>query len=373
MKKTLLAAALMAGFAGAAQAETSVTMYGILDTGYGYGQVKYDKDNVRITNTRSSLTSGVFSGNRWGVRGSEDLGDGLRAVFNLEAGFDLGTGQTSNTSRLFHRQAWVGLSSDSWGAFTMGRQYNLAYNGFTHDVNEGVSLGDMDRAFGGQGSSNRMDNTFKYVTPSFAGFRVGVAYGNPDTDIGRAETGGVTTSLGERSNWLSTGLKYESGPLFVAASYDRASSSLENATTNWAIAGAYDFEVVKLSLAYGQDRYGKLGWQNEASDLYSADTRPLIGAYPLGNDFKSSNYYVGLSAPVAGGTLAASWTRSSSNLDDADKWGDRAKTQNIYHLNYKYPLSKRTAVYAYGSYGTGIAYVDGVKAKELGVGLNHRF
>ena len=373
MKKTLLAAALIVGFAGVAQAETSVTMYGILDTGYGYSQVKYDKNDVRITGTSSGLTSGVVSGNRWGVRGSEDLGDGLRAVFNLEAGFDLGTGQTSNTGRLFHRQAWVGLSSDNWGAFTMGRQYNLAYNGFTHDVNEGVSMGDMDRSFGGQGSSNRIDNSFKYVTPSFSGFKAGVAYGNPSTSIERVETAGVTTSVGERSNWLSTGLKYESGPLFVAASYDRASSALDKATTNWAIAGAYDFEVVKLSLAYGQDRHGKLGWQNAASDLYTSTSRPLIGAYALGNDFKSSNYYVGLSAPVGTGTLAATWNRSSSNLDDADKWGDAAKAQNIYHLNYQYPLSKRTKVYAYGSYGTGIAYVDGVKAKEAGVGLNHRF
>ena len=137
--------------------------------------------------------------------------------------------------------------------------------------------------------------------------------------------------------------------------------------------GAYDFEVVKLSLAYGQDRHGKLGWQNAASGLYTSTSRPLIGAYALDNDFKSSNYYVGLSAPVGTGTLAATWNRSSSNLDDADKWGDDAKAQNIYHLNYSYPLSKRTKVYAYGSYGTGIAYIDGLKAREAGIGLNHQF
>ncbi len=364
MKKTLLAAALCVGFAGVAQAETSVTLYGILDTGYGYSQVKYDRNNVQGSSTSSGLRDGIFNGSRWGLKGAEDLGDGLRAIFTLEANANLGEQSASKHSG-FARQTFVGLSSDRWGAFTMGRQYNLGYNGFTHDVNEGVSFGDMDRAFGAQGSSTRMDNSFKYVTPGLSGFKAGIAYGTPETTVTRING----ASKSDRSNHLSTALKYESGPLFVAASYDRASSSLDNAITNWAIAGAYDFEVVKLHLAYGQDRYGKLGWANEAKDLYEK----MIGAYSLGKDFKSSNYYVGLSAPVGAGTLVASWSRSSSNLDDSDKWGDKAKTQNIYHVNYKYPLSKRTSVYAYGSYGTGVGYVDGVKVKEAGVGLNHRF
>ncbi len=364
MKKTLLAAVLCAGLAGAAQAETSVTLYGILDTGYGYSQVKYDRNNVQGSSTSSGLRDGIFNGSRWGLKGAEDLGGGLRAIFQLEANANLGEQSASKHSG-FARQTFVGLASDSWGTFTMGRQYNLGNNGFTHDVNEGVSFGDMDRTFGAQGSSNRMANSFKYVTPGFSGFKAGIAYGNPETVITRVN--GADTA--NRSNQLSTALKYESGPLFVAASYDRASSSLDNAITNWAIAGAYDFEVVKLHLAYGQDRYGKLGWANEAESLHKA----LIGTYSLGRDFKSSNYYIALSAPVGSGTLVASWSRSSSNLDDNPAWGDRAKAQNIYHVNYKYPLSKRTAVYAYGSYGTGIGYVDGMKAKEAGVGLNHKF
>ncbi len=378
MKKTLLAAALIVGFAGVAQAETSVTMYGILDTGYGYSNVKYSKNGVVIQNTNSGLRGdGVFNGNRWGVRGSEDLGNGLRAIFNLEAGFDIGNGKQAQSSpgeagdRLWGRQAWLGLASDNWGTLTMGRQYSAATS-TTYANNFGVSMGDMDKTFGGLGLGNRMDNSFKYTTPSFSGFQFGVAYGNPNTSVGRAEAAGVTTSFNDRSNWLSTGLKYANGPINVAASYDRASSDLEKATTNWTISGSYDFEVVKLALGYGQDRYGKLGWGNQSTTVANADT--ALGAYTFGTDnFKSHNYYVGLSAPVGTGTLAATWNRSSSNLDDADKWGDDAKTQNIYHLNYSYPLSKRTKVYAYGSYGTGIAYIDGLKAREAGIGLNHQF
>ena len=354
-------------------------MYGILDTGYGYSNAKFDKNGVVVKNTASGLRGdGVFNGNRWGVRGSEDLGNGLRAIFNLEAGFDIGSGKqaqsssAANSDRLWGRQAWLGLASDNWGTLTMGRQYSAATS-TTYANNMGVSMGDMDKTFGGLGLGNRMDNSFKYMTPSFSGFQFGVAYGNPNTTVGRIESAGTTIGYNERSNWLSTGLKYANGPINVAASYDRASNTLDNATTNWTITGSYDFEVVKLALGFGQDRYGKLGWGNQASGLFTATTRPYVGTYSLGNDFKSSNYYVGLSAPVGTGTLAATWNRSSSNLDDADKWGDDAKAQNIYHLNYSYPLSKRTKVYAYGSYGTGIGYIDGLKAREAGVGLNHQF
>src|SRR5690606_2380820 len=121
MKKTLLAAALLAGFAtaGVAQAETSVTLYGILDTGYGYSQFKYDRADISQKVTNSGLRSGTFNGNRWGLKGSEDLGDGLRAIFQLEAGFDIGNGLNNGgftvdddgkgTDYVFHRQAFVGL------------------------------------------------------------------------------------------------------------------------------------------------------------------------------------------------------------------------------------------------------------------------
>ncbi|WP_139161987.1 porin, partial [Acinetobacter baumannii] len=95
MKKTLLAAALMAGFAGVAHAETSVTLYGILDGGIGYQKVKgtdgyaQQANEPEINSKRTGLINGIQSGNRWGLKGSEDLGDGLRAVFVLESGFTL--------------------------------------------------------------------------------------------------------------------------------------------------------------------------------------------------------------------------------------------------------------------------------------------
>lgn len=397
MKKTLLAAALLAGFAtaGVAQAETSVTLYGILDTGYGYQNYKLNDHGVDQKVTNSGLRSGTFNGNRFGLKGSEDLGDGLRAIFQLEAGFDIGNGQnnggaalgyttakdsagntydktTSSSDYIFHRQAFVGLSSDSWGTLTMGRQYsagvdaNLAANG--------VNLGDMDKVFGGVGlgGNDRVDNSFKYVTPNFSGFKAIVLYGNPKTSV---ERGDLANS--DRSNRASVGLTYANGPIGVGASYDRQSNGGNDAITNWNLNASYDFEVVKLSLAYGQDRHGKLGWAGSASGL-SGIKLPSgsVGDISTHDDFKSNNYHVGLSAPLAGGTLYAGWNRSSSNLDDAvadGGWGDAAGNINTYQVNYTYPLSKRTMVYVYGSYGTNIGYVDGLKGKEAGLGLNHKF
>src|SRR5690606_19947579 len=110
MKKTLLAAALLAGFAGAAQAETSVTLYGIIDTGIGYNKVDIPgtATTAGYKHSRVGMINGVQSGSRWGLRGTEDLGDGLRAVFTLESGFDSSDGDQAQGGRLFGRQATIG-------------------------------------------------------------------------------------------------------------------------------------------------------------------------------------------------------------------------------------------------------------------------
>lgn len=109
MKKTLLAVALLTGFAGAAQAADSVTLYGLIDAGIGYEKVKFNGNSQ----SRVAGVQGVSSGSRFGLRGSEDLGDGLRAVFNLEGGFGPMNGQSLQSGRLWGRQATVGLDSDS--------------------------------------------------------------------------------------------------------------------------------------------------------------------------------------------------------------------------------------------------------------------
>ncbi|WP_322999864.1 porin [Castellaniella sp.] len=386
MKKTLLAAALLAGFAtaGVAQAETSVTLYGILDTGYGYQNFKYDHKGADVTAKSSGLRDGTFNGSRWGLKGAEDLGDGLRAIFQLEASANLG-GQAGNGQRGFARQSFVGLSSDSWGTFTMGRQYSAGTE--TNLTANGVNLGDMDKVFGSVGLSEgtRVENSFKYVTPDLSGFKVIALYGTGDqgsTTVGRYTDG---SSFADRGSRVSVGALYANGPIGVGASYDRQNVKANDvdAMTAWQLNASYDFEVAKLSLAYGQDRNGKLGWNGSAggysglsTPFGDSTTTPTVFDARLDNgyqDFKSNNYHVGVSAPLAGGTLYAGWNYSTSNLDDADKWNEEAGNISAYQVNYVYPLSKRTSLYTYASYMKNVGYVKDLKGTEAGVGLNHKF
>jgi predicted porin len=382
MKKTLLAAALLAGFSGVAGAETSVTLYGIVDAGYGYQNYKYDHGGADATSKSSGLRDGTLNGSRFGLQGSEDLGDGLRAIFQLEQGFDVGTSEGSGG---FSRQSFVGLSSDAWGTFTMGRQYSAGVDTFL--VDNGFNMGDADKVFGSMGMNegNRVDNSFKYTTPSLSGFQAIVMYGTGDsgrltadgyvasTTVGRANG----ASFDDRGSRVSVGVLYAGGPVSAGASYDRQSvygndlnGGDASAATNWQVNGAYDFEVAKLSLAYGQDRHGKIGWGGSVEDF--ADFAGLGLGNFFGTDFKSNNYHVALSAPVAGGTLYAGWGYSTSNANDLAS-GDLYGGISTYHVNYVYPLSKRTSVYGYGTYGRNLAYVRDLKGTEAGVGLSHSF
>ncbi|MBV2179893.1 MAG: porin [Castellaniella sp.] len=385
MKKTLLAAALLAGFAtaGVAQAETSVTLYGILDTGYGYQNFKYDHNNNDLRARASGLRDGTLNGNRWGLKGSEDLGDGLRAIFQLEQGFNIGTGAASSSTNQFNRQSFVGLSSDNWGTFTMGRQYSAGID--TMAAEEGNNLGDFDKVFGAAGlaSGTRVNNSFKYTTPNFSGFKAVLLYGtggNTTEQTWVTRNNNTGESIRDRGSRASVGLNYTNGPLAVGGAYDRQSvygqnpaGQNVNAMSAWQINGAYDFEVVKFSAMFGQDRNGKIGWNGDAADLAGGAAPAGFG---LGNgyqNFKSNNWAVGLSAPVGPGRLFAFYNGSHSNLKDADKWGDNAGNINAYSLKYEYPLSKRTKLYTYASYMQNVGYVKDLKGTEAGIGLNHKF
>jgi predicted porin len=397
MKKTLLAAALLAGFAtaGVAQAETSVTLYGILDTGYGYQNFKDSHGATDFRARSSGLRSGFVNGNRWGLKGAEDLGNGLRAIFQLENGFNIGTGSLDG-GNMFNRQAFVGLSSDNWGSLTLGRQYSAGVDTFTGE--EGNGLGDFDKVFGAVGLSTgtRVNNSFKYTTPSFSGFKAVLLYGTGSGATSGVPAGSTTVvrngdvDLGDRGARASAGLSYTNGPLGIGAAYDRQSVYGQNpagsnvdAMSSWNVNGAYDFEVVKLSLMFGQDRNGKIGWNGDANGYDGTSGLPIpagagagLTSYGLGagyQDFKSNNWAVGLSAPVGPGKLYAFYNGSHSNLNDADKWGDAAGNINAYQLQYQYFLSKRTKLYVYGSYMQNVGYVKDLRGTEAGVGINHKF
>lgn len=380
MKKSLLTAALVAGFAAtAAQAETSVTLYGVLDGGVQYQKFKgEDAAGASVSRDLTGMADGVNSGNRWGLKGSEDLGNGLKAVFQLESGFNLGTGQSGQGSRLFGRQATVGLQSDSWGLIELGRQTNIASKYFADVASPfGVVFGqaNIGSAFSAAGN-HRLDNMIMYQTPKFAGFQFGLGYSfNAD--------GGQTPDNvnGENPNTRSwtTGLRYGNGPIAAALTYDQAKDADANGGVSmkaWALAASYDFEVVKLHLGGGQTRNGWFASNsslNNASGLnFGNNANYRIGTLAFNDGLKVNSYTVGLSAPIgSASTIMANWMMADPSNEGTRQWGN--DKQNVYSIGYTYNLSKRTNFYALGSYANGVNFQDELKATQVVAGIRHRF
>lgn len=376
MKKTLLAAALATGFGfavGAAHAETSVTLYGIVDGGIGYQKVEgtvigADGTPVSIDGKRTGMINGINSFNRWGLKGTEDLGNGLQAVFVLESGFDLGTGVSGQAldgdGRLFGRQATIGLQSDAWGRLDLGRQTNIASKYFANVASPfGVDFG---QAAAGStfnsAASLRYDNMVMYQTPSYSGFQFGVGY---SFNASGAQGFKVNGEDPNTSAW-TTGLRYTNGPIGLAATYDQFEASDLAAdpglkVKSWNVGASYDFSVVKLHAGFGQTRNG---WFQSIAfgDLDSA------GSLVTNDGMRVNSYTVGLSAPVGTGQIMASWGMA----DPRGTVGDDEK-QHIYSLGYTYPLSKRTNVYAVGSYADHVAFQSNAESTLIGVGVRHQF
>ncbi|MBV6305157.1 porin [Candidimonas humi] len=370
MKKTLLAAALVAGFAGAAQAETSVTLYGIIDTGIGYQQLK-GSDGYKAT--RFGVINGVQSGSRWGMKGSEDLGNGLHAVFQLESGFDSSTGNSAQGGRLFGRQATVGLAGDSWGELDLGRQTNIAskyLGGVIDPFGNGFAQANLGESFT-SANTLRYDNMILYQTPNFSGFQFGLGYA---FNASGNQAWKISGQNDKNNRAITTGLRYANGPISAALTYDRFDNdSIDGGAVNeWNIGAAYDFEVVKVSLGFGQTRNGL--FQTQGAGFNNADSGSAD--YGVGSDamvkldgLKVNSYLVGLSAPIGNGKILASWQMA----DPGSSYTGDLKKQQAYSLGYTYNLSKRTNLYAIGSYATHQYFSDNLKSTAIGVGVRHMF
>lgn len=372
MKKTLLAAALVTGFAGVAQAASSVTLYGVVDVGLGYKQNKSSNYGARTTWTKTrqiGAVANVKNGSRWGLKGTEDLGNGTAVIFQLESGFDPATGFSGQGGRLFGRKAILGLTGESWGTFTIGRQYNVA-DDFVSGIDPfGTGWGNAGAGSTfGDSLSSRQSPTFKYLSPNYDGFKFGVGFGHSDSR--------TTNHLGlvseTTSTLLTTGLGYKNGGLEIGASFDYDRNKVNHIVVRdskaWTLGAAYEFSPVTVHFAYGQQRDGFVG-----------GNAGLAGAH-------------GLSGWDSKGLRAQSWLGGLSfKASDVSKvlfsyQGGRLKHNNfagvridthVWGLGYQQDLSKRTHVYVLGSYGQSKWKQTGRDRKatftDAVVGLQHRF
>ncbi len=384
--KKLYAAAAATALSGAAYAQpSSVTLYGLIDTGIGYANVDgaytdpATGSRTRVDSSRIGSTTGTTAGSRWGLRGKEDLGDGLYVLFQLESGYDSRNGNSLQSGRLFGREATVGLGSADWGEVRLGRQYNVAARYFTgmfgssfgggfNQLNTGAGLGFSSAYF------VRYDNLVVYETPSMGGFKGAVGYAFNADDRRLAQSGFATA---DNTRAITAGLRYDNGPVMGFATYDQlnASNKLSPSQTDatprsYIVGGSYDFEVVKLALAYNRTTDGWFagkGFPNGGSIGGFTGTP----SYAFVKGFRSNAYMLALAAPVGrSGGAFASWQRADANNKQLTG-GDA--TSNTYSLGYNYNLSKRTDLYAVASYTTNWAFLDNVKATEVNMGIRHRF
>ena len=333
MNKSLVAIAVLA-FVGVASAQSSLTLYGRIDA--SLASQKTEVGGVTTVDSGAQIRSGAHTGSRWGLKGTEDLGGGLRANFLLEQGFNIDDG-TSNSARQFHRQAWVGLSGD-FGSLQLGRQYSTIYNLYSeHDgfVYSGYSA--MVYAFnsGTYADSGRIDNAVVYGLPTMGGFNAGVIWAPGENKNGVA---------GTRKNLVGLQAVYANGPVSVGGAWESQRFNVIADTTAWDLGASYDFGPAKL---YGQ----------------------LEGANNKAANSKDSGYQIGVKIPLGAPTLSLSYARE--NLKTA---GTRVSTASAYALMAQYPMSKRTYVYAAYLRGTTDPVAGATtRQQNYGLGLVHNF
>jgi GBP family porin len=378
MKKTLLAAALLAGFAGAASAQSSVTLYGVLDGGLRYSSVSL-ANGTGVTNFGAAY--GVQSGSRWGMRGVESLGNGNNAMFQIESGFDNGNGTMGQGGRLFGRASWVGLQNNAWGDVRLGRMTNLTSDWLVGGLDPfaaGFGQLNMGHAFT-SGNTLRLDNVLMYRTPVMSGFQAGLGYSFATGLTSNGGTTGYGFATSNNSRQITAGLKYANGPFYAAATYEKAYAAESTAmngqsVNNWNIGGSYDLKVVKLGVAYGQTRDGF--WAGSGAGGAGAtlalnpagNTSALVFAPSVGYN----SYIVGATIPVnAVSRVLLSWTMIAPNTNMKDAYN--AQNQSSFNLGYTYDFTKRTNLYTYVGQSQNYATVDTAKSTVVGVGIRHQF
>ena len=405
-KKSLIAIAALGAFAGSAMA-ADITISGRIDTGLNFHDYEYKHDGVVDEDGNSfGMMGGQYSGSRVTIKGSEELGNGMKAGFILENGFESDDGSFSQADKLFGREAIVYLEG-GFGHISMGREGALSSGLGSYNVVYGYSpfstgWGDYTSNNGlfMLGDRSRWNNTITYRSPEFAGVQVYAQYSfeadaqeaDQSTKNKRYAALGATYKLGAFSTGLvvDTIMNESDGAAEHAADPD--SSAYKNTEDSLGISwgASYDLGVTKPMILV---QYGKN--ENKLGGFSAEDVTDVVGGSDLTTDEGLKGYAVSLGAvtPLFGGNLYTSVNYTDGETDgtvvsaagvgadpynttaDIERWG--------FAVGYDYPLSKRTKLYGFASYSEGELKATGVnsgnKTKyeeqdiEAGVGLIHYF
>lgn len=359
LNKNLIVAAILAGTAGVASAQSAVTIYGILDA-----SLTGERGGVASVN---KVSSGAASASRIGFKGSEDLGGGVSAIFTLESGVKIDTGELDATNTLFNRQAFVGLKTTG-GTLTLGRQYTPYHNALAQvgDPFGTGYAGGSKNLFPDSGTNVRTSNTVLYTTPLYYNFSADVAYafgeqaGN--NDAGRQFGGSIS---------------YANGPLNARLVYNNKNTDTVAVGTTAAVSHT----IGHNTLFVANYNFGILTAYLSASFDKGFGSAPVAVANAFGYrvaptaSLDGNEFLVGLSAQVGTGSIIGSVQHKNDKTSfnqDATGWG----------LAYLYPLSKRSNLYAaYASInnknGAGYTVQNNTEAgtgdKGFNLGFRHTF
>jgi predicted porin len=336
----LYAVGILAGaFGASAHAQSSVTLYGIISVGIEYASNESGHSNVK-------MLSGTLQGSRWGLKINEDLGGGLAAVAQLENGFDVTKGTLSQGGREFGRQAFVGLSSKSFGTVTFGRHQDtfwdilVPFYGPAFGNSLQAHIGDNDNLFG----SYRLNNTVKYVSPTIAGFLGEAMYS-------------FSNSAGAFANnrAYGLGLSYSHGPISAGLAYmnvdNPGPAQPDGAVTNdYSGAPFLLFRTSPINSTVGvskERRYGG-GASYYVTDALgvSINVTQTRFKYLDSTSLRLTNYDATLNYRITPALFAAVGYVYSNGLYDAPRVGN--PHWNMASLSLDYLLSKRTDIYIYG-------------------------
>ena len=408
MKKTLVAVAVLGAFAGTALA-ADVTLYGKIDGGLNYTHQKVDgKSGTDAFEARS----GQNSGSRFGLKGTEQIAEGLTVGFQLENGFDVDNGKMGQSDRLFGREARVYVTTD-FGELAFGRMggldsglgsYDLVADGSVFGTGWGTYTGAMSTFW--KGKTDRYDNMITYKSPEFAGLTL-VAQASLMRDS--TADGDEGTHLADR--YYAIGLGADYGALTGALTFSMQDySGIKNRITGndsegtkhveefndsdgYTVTGfvGYDFGVTKVS--FGAQYFDNVA-QSRGSltgDLSYSQTDYELGELPVVEfadvDFGLTGYGLMLGAitPVGSGSLYSMIGYAdyeASEVADSKKATMDKADYKVYGVGvgYQYPLSKRTYVYTAASYTQQTKNAGGAtdkdvdtKTTEVMMGLVHNF
>jgi predicted porin len=349
-------------FSGVASAQSTVTLYGIVDL--GYQQIKAGNSiSPGVSGQNLSRLDGnqyTLAGNRWGLRFNEDLGSGLFAGGVLEAGYLPDTGQSATTSSFFNRQVYLSIGAKSWGEFRLGRQYRLQDETvvLNSPFNNGMILGAnfgyrTSGPLASPGScmpmfvdNARVDNAVQYISPTFSGFRV-------QAMIAAGE--GVTPRYqGLRGSYIL-------GPVALAAAYETDGPSSTQKAKLLTIGAAYNFDVVKVVGGYQRGRHLN-------ANFVGAPTNPAALSDSIVNYQDTSSYTIGVRKDIGAFGLGVNYSKT-----EFENASGQSRSLGRVAVGGTYSLSKLTRLYAAYGQATGDLKERIIEKRLIEFGINKAF